>query len=75
MAVEETAQDGTKRREDSTTPGSGFGPKLRERKDGAAVPLDDLDKRLLNLMQGQFRSCRVRTSTWRARPGSAKRRS
>ncbi len=33
---------------------SGFGPKLRSRKDGAAVPLDDLDKRLLNLMQGRF---------------------
>jgi DNA-binding Lrp family transcriptional regulator len=30
------------------------GPKLRSRKDGAAVPLDDLDRRLLNLMQGQF---------------------
>ncbi len=34
--------------------GSGFGPKLRSRKDGAATPLDDLDKRLLNLMQGSF---------------------
>src|SRR3984957_9466704 len=34
--------------------GSGFGPKLRSRKEGAAVPLDDLDKRLLNLMQGSF---------------------
>jgi siroheme decarboxylase len=34
--------------------GSGFGPKLRSRKDGAAAPLDDLDKRLLNLMQGRF---------------------
>jgi DNA-binding Lrp family transcriptional regulator len=33
---------------------SGFGPKLRSRKDGAARPLDDLDKRLLNLMQGSF---------------------
>ena len=30
------------------------GPKLRSRKDGAAIVLDDLDKRLLNLMQGQF---------------------
>ena len=29
-------------------------PKLRSRKDGAAVPLDDLDKRLLNLLQGSF---------------------
>ena len=27
-------------------------PKLRSRKDGAAIPLDDFDKRLLNLMQG-----------------------
>jgi siroheme decarboxylase len=34
--------------------GSGFGPKLRTRKHGAAAPLDDLDKRLLNLMQGSF---------------------
>jgi siroheme decarboxylase len=34
--------------------GSGFGPKLRSRKDGAAIPLTDLDKRLLNLMQGSF---------------------
>jgi siroheme decarboxylase len=29
-------------------------PKVRSRKDGAAIPLDDLDKRLLNLMQGSF---------------------
>jgi DNA-binding Lrp family transcriptional regulator len=28
--------------------------KTRSRKGGAAVPLDDLDKRLLNLMQGRF---------------------
>src|SRR5213082_2404917 len=33
---------------------SGFGLKLRSRKQGAAIPLDDLDKRLLNLMQGSF---------------------
>ena len=30
------------------------GPKLRSRKEGAAIALDDLDKRLLNLMQGSF---------------------
>ena len=30
------------------------GPKLRSRSEGAAVPLDDLDKRMLNLMQGSF---------------------
>ena len=35
-------------------PTGGFGPKLRARKHGAAVALDDLDKRLLNLMQGKF---------------------
>ncbi len=29
-------------------------PKIRSRRDGAARPLDDLDKRLLNLMQGRF---------------------
>jgi DNA-binding Lrp family transcriptional regulator len=33
---------------------SHHGPKLRSRKHGAAIPLDDLDKRLLNLMQGSF---------------------
>ena len=30
------------------------GPKLRERKHGAAIPLSETDKRLLNLMQGRF---------------------
>jgi DNA-binding Lrp family transcriptional regulator len=29
-------------------------PKLRSRKDGAAIPLDEFDKRLLNEMQGAF---------------------
>jgi len=29
-------------------------PKTRSRKDGAAVSLDDLDRKLLNLMQGSF---------------------
>jgi DNA-binding Lrp family transcriptional regulator len=29
-------------------------PKLRSRKDGAAIPLEDVDRRLLNLMQGSF---------------------
>ena len=28
--------------------------KTRSRKDGAAIPLDEADKRLLNLMQGSF---------------------
>jgi len=35
-------------------PRSHYGPKLRSRKHGAAIPLDELDKRLLNLMQGSF---------------------
>jgi siroheme decarboxylase len=35
-------------------PRSHHGPKLRSRKHGAAIPLDELDKRLLNLMQGSF---------------------
>jgi len=29
-------------------------PKLRSRRDGAAIPLDDVDRKLLNLMQGSF---------------------
>jgi siroheme decarboxylase len=33
---------------------SAVGPKLRSRKHGAAIPLDERDKRLLNLMQGSF---------------------
>ena len=34
--------------------GAAHGPKLRSRKHGAAIALTDLDKRLLNLMQGRF---------------------
>jgi DNA-binding Lrp family transcriptional regulator len=34
--------------------GAAYGPKLRSRKHGAAIALTDLDKRLLNLMQGRF---------------------
>ena len=37
-----------------STPAATATPKLRSRKDGAAVPLDDLDRKLLNLMQGSF---------------------
>jgi siroheme decarboxylase len=33
---------------------SRHGSKLRSRKHGAAIPLDETDKRLLNLMQGSF---------------------
>ncbi len=39
---------------DGITETSTATPKLRSRKHGAAIPLDDLDKRLLNLMQGSF---------------------
>ncbi|HEY0516310.1 MAG TPA: Lrp/AsnC family transcriptional regulator [Solirubrobacteraceae bacterium] len=38
---------------DAAQPGRGA-PKIRSRKDGAAVRLDDADRRLLNLMQGSF---------------------
>ncbi len=34
--------------------GTRHGPKLRSRAQGAAIELDELDKRLLNLMQGSF---------------------
>ncbi|HEX4188557.1 MAG TPA: AsnC family transcriptional regulator [Solirubrobacteraceae bacterium] len=41
--------------EDAASSAAGrSGPKTRSRKDGAAVALDDLDRRLLNLMQGSF---------------------
>ena len=40
--------------QDGPAGGSRHGPKLRSRKEGAAIALSDLDKRLLNLMQGQF---------------------
>jgi DNA-binding Lrp family transcriptional regulator len=33
---------------------AGAQPKLRSRKYGAAIPLDELDKRLMNVMQGKF---------------------
>ncbi|MGH2890836.1 MAG: AsnC family transcriptional regulator [Solirubrobacteraceae bacterium] len=35
-------------------PGEPHGPKLRSRAQGAAISLTDQDRRLLNLMQGQF---------------------
>ncbi len=34
------------------------GMKIRSRRDGAAIPLDEVDKKLLNLMQGSFDLCR-----------------
>ena len=33
---------------------SGAKPKLRSRKGGAAIPLDEADKRLMNLLQSRF---------------------
>jgi DNA-binding Lrp family transcriptional regulator len=33
---------------------AGIAPKIRARKDGAAVALDDVDRQLLNLLQGSF---------------------
>jgi hypothetical protein len=29
-------------------------PKLRSRREGAAIPLDDADRRLMNLLQSRF---------------------
>jgi siroheme decarboxylase len=39
---------------DGLTDRSPATPKLRSRKHGAAIPLEELDRRLLNLMQGKF---------------------
>jgi siroheme decarboxylase len=39
---------------DGLTDPSTATPKLRSRKHGAAIPLEELDRRLLNLMQGKF---------------------
>lgn len=39
---------------DGLTDPSTATPKLRSRKHGAAIPLEDVDRRLLNLMQGKF---------------------
>ena len=47
-------------------------PKTRSRKDGAAIPLDDTDKRLMNLLQSNFplgaRAVRAARGRARARP-------
>ena len=44
-------------------------PKIRSRKDGAAIPLDDFDKRLLNAMQGSLPD---RAAALRGRRGGAR---
>ena len=50
-------------------------PKLRSRKDGAAIPLDETDKRLMNLLQSSFpldaRAVRAARRRGRARPRRA----
>ena len=47
-------------------------PKIRTRKDGAAIPLDETDKRLLNLLQGSLpdraRARSPRSPSWRGSP-------
>ncbi len=45
---------GTADNADAEPRASRHGPKLRSRKEGAAIALTEVDKRLLNLMQGQF---------------------
>ncbi|HXD53859.1 MAG TPA: Lrp/AsnC family transcriptional regulator [Solirubrobacteraceae bacterium] len=47
MASREVISDDERRAEAAT-------PKIRSRKDGAAIPLEDADRKLLNLMQGSF---------------------
>ena len=47
MASREVISDDERRAEAAT-------PKIRSRKDGAAIPLEDADRKLLNLMQGKF---------------------
>ena len=55
-------------------PRSQHGSKLRSRKNGAAIALDELDKRLLNLMQGSFPIAPRPYDTSPRRPASARPR-
>ena len=48
--------------------------KVRSRRDGSAVPLDETDKKLLNLMQGSFALCEQPFATWPASPASRNQR-
>lgn len=51
--AEETAEEPLRAVADATRPQTAT-PKLRSRTHGAAIPLEDSDRRLLNLMQGSF---------------------
>ncbi len=51
-APETAAADADSRADGIST--AGATPKLRSRKHGAAIPLDDADKRLMNLLQSSF---------------------
>ena len=52
---DESASDAVGRESAAGRAGRGNGaPKMRSRNEGAAVALDELDRRLLNLMQGSF---------------------
>jgi DNA-binding Lrp family transcriptional regulator len=49
----ETDNESEEAASDVARPGRG-GPKVRSRKGGAAIPLDEIDRRLMNLMQSEF---------------------
>jgi DNA-binding Lrp family transcriptional regulator len=49
----ETDNESEEAASDAARPGRG-GPKVRSRKSGAAIPLDEIDRRLMNLMQSEF---------------------
>jgi DNA-binding Lrp family transcriptional regulator len=49
----ETDNESEEAASDAARPGRG-GPKVRSRKGGAAIPLDEIDRRLMNLMQSEF---------------------
>jgi siroheme decarboxylase len=53
-ALEDRSRPHEPFRTDGAARSGGAVPKLRERKHGAAIPLDECDRRLLNLMQGSF---------------------
>jgi DNA-binding Lrp family transcriptional regulator len=50
----ETTDDSAEADQPGRAPRAPAGPKLRSRKGGAAIPLDETDRRLMNLMQSEF---------------------